>query len=64
MYIPDNYDCYKKYEAERERDEHIDYKITDAVETIEGVVDTLDCYEQSDEVAWAIEELRELLKRL
>jgi hypothetical protein len=64
MYVPDNYDCYRKYEAERERDEYLNNKITDAEETINEVICILEDCEPAEEVSSAIKELSGLLKRL
>jgi len=64
MYVPDNYDCYRKYEAERERDEYLNNKITDAEETICGVICTLEDCEPTAEISSAIKKLDDLLKRL
>mgnify|MGYP000898251747 CR=1 FL=1 len=64
MYVPDNYDCYKKYEADRERDEYLNNKITDVEETIDGVICILEDCEPTEEISSVIKELSGLLKRL
>ena len=64
MYVPDNYDCYKKYEADRERDEYLNSKITDAEETTDDVICILEDCEPTEEISSVIKELSGLLKRL
>lgn len=64
MYIPDNHDAYRKYEAQRERDEYLNYKITDAEETIASVICKLEDAEPAEEITTAIKELEALLRRL
>lgn len=64
MYIPDNYDAYRKYEADRERDEYWNGKITDAETTVGDVISILEEYEPTEEISRAIEELSGLLQRL
>lgn len=64
MYVPDNHDAYRKYEAQRERDEYLNYKITDTEETIASVISRLEDAEPAEEVTTAIKELEALLGRL
>lgn len=64
MYIPDNYDAYRKYEADRERDEYLNGKITDAETTVGDVISILEECEPTEEISRAIEELSGLLQRL
>ena len=64
MYVPDNYDAYRRYERERERDEYFAQKLTDAEETIGSVICILEDCEPTEEIDRAIKELNELLKRL
>lgn len=64
MYIPDNYDAYRRYERDRERDEYLLDKITDTEEVVESVISILEDAEPSEEVSRAIAELDRLLNRL
>jgi hypothetical protein len=64
MYIPDNYDAYRKYEADRERDEYLNNKITDAETTVGDVISLLEECEPTEEISRAIKELSGLLQRL
>lgn len=62
--VRDNYDAYCNYERNRERDEYLNEKITDAEETIADVVNLLEGIEPTEEIANAIIELNKLLQRL
>jgi len=64
MYVPDNYDAYRWYERDRERDEYLLDKITDTEEVVENVISILEDAEPSEEVSRAIAELDRLLNRL
>lgn len=64
MYIPDNYDAYRRYERDRERDEYLLDKIADTEEVVENVISILEDAEPSEEVSRAIAELDRLLNRL
>ena len=64
MYVPDNYDAYRRYERDRERDEYLLDKITDTEEVVESVISILEDAEPSEEVSRAIAELDRLLNRL
>lgn len=64
MYIPDNYDAYRRYERDRERDEYLLDKIADTEEVVESVISILEDAEPSEEVSRAIAELDRLLNRL
>lgn len=64
MYIPDNYDAYKSYERDRERDEYYNQKLSDVEDTVSSVISILEDCEPSEEIDKAIKMLEGLLTRL
>mgnify|MGYP000147094663 CR=1 FL=1 len=64
MYIPDNYDAYRQYERDRERDEYYIQKIADAEDTVGSVISILEECEPTEEIDRAIKMLEGLSKRL